>query len=83
MTTLNHSNNGLLAQELVLGQQTSKHCYPLVYEQKKHIAKFGDIGPSFNPNKTWNRHKRLATLHRSFNDLVAQELVSGQQTSKH
>ena len=36
LTTLHHSYNGLLAQEIVSGQQTSKREYlPVFFEQKE------------------------------------------------
>ena len=38
---------------------------------------------SFNLNKTWHMHCGMTRLHRSNNGLLAQELVSGQQTSKY
>ena len=37
----------------------------------------------FNPNETWHRHLHMITLYRSHNGWLAQELVFGQQTSKH
>ena len=47
---------------------------------------FQVMGPHlnlFNPNETWHRVFGMTSLHSSNNGLVAQELVSGQQTSKH
>ena len=41
------------------------------------------IGTSFNPNETWHIHCGMTRLHRCNNGLLAQELVSGQQTSKY
>ena len=38
---------------------------------------------NFNSNETWHRHLGMSYLHRSNNSLLAQELVLGQQTSKH
>ena len=39
------------------------------------------ISVPLNPNKTWHIHCFMTRLHRGNNDLLAQELVSGQQTS--
>ena len=41
------------------------------------------IGTSFNPKETWHIHCGMTMLHRRYNGLLAQELVSGQQTSKY
>ena len=38
---------------------------------------------SFNLNETWHIHCGMTRLHRSYNGLLAQELVSGQQTLKY
>ena len=35
---------------------------------------------SSNPNETWHKYCAMTSLHRSNNGLLAQELVSGQQT---
>ena len=59
MATLHRSYNGLLAQELGSGQQTSQHRYLPVFKQKETIVKFDAMGThltSFNPNETWHRH---------------------------
>ena len=51
-----------------------------------HVVKFEVMGPHltpFNPNETWQRHCGMTSLYISYNGLLAQELVSGQQTSKH
>ena len=37
----------------------------------------------FNLNETWHIHCGMTMLHRSNNGLLAQEVVSGQQTSKY
>ena len=47
---------------------------------------FKVIGPHltpFNPYENWHRHKGMTSVHRSNNGLLAQELVSGQETSKY
>ena len=38
---------------------------------------------SSSPNETWHIYCGMTRLHRSNNGLLAQELVSGQQTSKY
>ena len=38
---------------------------------------------SIHCNETWHRHLGLHALHRSYNSLLVQKLVSGQQSSKH
>ena len=48
MTRLHRSNNGLLAQELVSGQQTSKYCYSLFLSKKRHLVIYKVMGPHLN-----------------------------------
>ena len=47
---------------------------------------FEVMGPNlnlFNPNETLHRHCGMSSLHHKYNGLLAQEVVSGQQTKKH
>ena len=83
MTSLHHSNNSLLAQELVLGQQTSN---PDFQAKKRHYVMYEVMGPHLNLFQSyWNlaQTKSMSYLHRSNNGLLGEELVSGQQTSQY
>ena len=84
MTRLHRSNNGLLAEELVSGQQTL--IFPGFRAKRGtvlYLKSWVPISTSFNRNETWHIHFGMTRLHRSNNGLLAQELVSGQQTSKN
>ena len=48
-----------------------------------YLKSWGPILTSFNLNETWHIHYGMTRLHRSNNGLLAQELVSGQETSKY
>ena len=48
-----------------------------------YLKSWVPILTSFNLNETWHIHCGMTRLHRSNNGLLAQELVSGQQTSKY
>ena len=48
-----------------------------------YIKSWFPICTSLNLNETWHIHCGMTRLHRSNNGLLAQELVSGQQTSKY
>ena len=47
------------------------------------LKSWAPIWNSFNPNETWNRNWRMTSLHGSFDGLLAQKLVFGQQTAIH
>ena len=59
------------------------HGFP---SKKRHFVISKVMGPHLNlfqSNETWHIHCGMSRLHRSNNGLLAQELVSGQQTSKY
>ena len=67
-------------------QSNVRRIWTCADNEKGHLVMFEVMGPiwtSFNPNETWHTHCGMTSLHRSDNGVLAQELVSGQQTSNY